>query len=413
MEALIILLSSIIMACLIPVGAVLTGIVGLLLDLLFLVVAKLFGAVRRSRAPVDAQPVAPRQPLLATRTRQWIGGALAGVAALGAVASVVLFDPILRYALDRVGAKAGVAIDYDSAEGLLLGGALEMRGIRLVREAEGLEFDIAVDRAAVDLKVMGLIFGGLDFAFAEVEGVSGRVVPPPPRENRPERAKKPARRFEVDRLTLVGVDLEVAPRQGEAYAMVIPRAEVAPLRSRMALFDLLFRSNMEAEIAGQRLSVSTREITADGRETAWRFEDVEAAKLGLLVPRAPLTWFDGGTVSVRVDDAWSLSDHWIDMDWSMTAAGLEASAPEGAGLREKAMAAGLGVVLKAKGGDADFRLKLRLDRDRLEAAGSDDLQALWAVVLDALRMDIEAAAPGKDKPSAMERLKGVLKRDDG
>ncbi len=115
---------------------------------------------------------------------------------------------------------------------------------------------------------------------------------------------------------------------------------------------------MTAQVAGQDLIVPIRQITEQGRETFWSFEDVEAEQIKLLVPKAPLTWLNGGTVSVRVDDKWSLSDDWIDMDWSIRFDQVRIVVPEGAGTTEKLLGGALAKAVRAKAGTADFRYRL-------------------------------------------------------
>ena len=196
------------------------------------------------------------------------------------------------------------------------------------------------------------------------------------------------------------------------------RAEVAPFRSDQALFDLLFRSNMQAEIAGQALSVETRRVTTNGRETFWRFSDVEAEKLKLLVPKAPLTWLSAGRVSVTVDDRWSLDEDWIEMDWRLVFDGVGVEVPKNAGPGEKGLAAGFGKLVAARGGNAEFHYRVDLDQRDIAVARSGDLTGFWDVVAGQLigragtpeARDAAEKADGKVK-GTLGRLKGLLKRD--
>ena len=253
---------------------------------------------------------------------------------------------------------------------------------------------------------------------AEVVGVRGFVTPPKRKDDKPEREKAKRRAFVAEAIRVEDVDLEVTPREGEPYGFAITKAEVAPFRSRSALFDLLFRSNMRAEVAGQRLAVETREITEFGRETLWHFNEIEAEKLRLLVPKAPLTWLRGGTVDARVDDRWSLSDDWIEMDWRLTFRDVAVEVPPDAGLREKTLAAGFGKIVAAKRGNADFHYRLRLDQQQIAVARGGDLSGFWDIVAGQLIGGAEtdeskAVAEEADSKvkGALDRMKGLLRRD--
>ena len=416
MEALLILFAPLIQICLAPVIALLGAVLSVVVELAALIFAILYELVTgKKRARGEANP---RKPLIPRKWLHWSAGGLLALGVLGIVASFLFFDPILRWGLARAEAKTGVEIRYERSAGNLLAGKVALDGITMRRAAEtGLTFDIVAERVAVDVALASLLWGEAEIRRAEVTGIRGYVTPPEGDKDKPKRKKKP-RDFTVDDIRIDDVALDVRPRGREAYPFVIEAANVAPFDSRMALFSLLFRSNMRAEIAGQDLSVETREITEFGRETFWRFEDIEADRLKLLVPKAPLTWLEGGRVNVRVDDRWSLEEDWIEMDWHLVFESVEVAVPEGAGLREKALAKGFSEIVAAKGGDAEFHYKLNLDQKEIAVAKSGDLSGFGDIVAGQLigRADTEEAkdaaeaADGKVK-GALERMKGLLRRD--
>ncbi|UYV37685.1 hypothetical protein N4R57_00755 [Rhodobacteraceae bacterium D3-12] len=224
--------------------------------------------------------------------------------------------------------------------------------------------------------------------------MSGYVSLPAPDKDKP-KPKTKKRAFRINELSVSDVALEIRPEGKPAYPVTIKMAEVAPLRSSLALFDLLFRSNMSAEIAGQSIEVATRKTSERGRETLWRMRDVEADKLRQILPRAPLTWLEGGRVDVAVTDSWDLSDERIEMDWRVTMAGMAVKVPKGAGATQKLLGAALAGVVKAKGGDADFHYRLMLDEGEVSALRSGDLDAFWDVVLSGFLKDGAKAVAGK------------------
>jgi hypothetical protein len=297
---------------------------------------------------------------------------------------------------------------------------VELQGIVLRREVgTGPGFDLAVERAEADVDLWSLLSAEPRIELARVDGVTG-FVSPPARDGSPERtegAERPVRAkraFRADLAQVSALDIEIRPAGGTPYALRIDKAEVAPFRSRVALFDLLFRSNLQAEIAGQPLLVETRDITEFGRETRWRFEDVEAARLKLIVAKAPLTWLDSGTFSAVVDDRWSLSEDWVDMDWRITLADVSINAPENAKAGEKVLAGALKKLVAARGGNASFGYRLRLDQNEIRNLRSGDLDQFWDVVLSGV---LAGGAHGADEaggPDVSEetpgRLRGALDR---
>ncbi|MEZ5716479.1 MAG: hypothetical protein R3D85_15825 [Paracoccaceae bacterium] len=286
------------------------------------------------------------------------------------------------------------------------------------RRRPALAFDIMAERVAVNVALLSLL-GDPVIETAEVVGVRGYLAPPARDKDRQARPKKEKRPFTVGDIHIEDVALDVRPEGRAAWAFEVSEARVAPFGSRSALFDLLFRSNLRASLAGQALAVETREITQYGRETHWRFEDVDSAKLQLLLPRAPLTWIERGRMSAVVDDRWSLSEDWIEMDWSLSFEDVSVAVPDGAGLREKALASGFGKLVAAKGGDATFRYRLVLDREQIAVARSGDLAGFWAVVAEGLiggagTAESKAATVAADGTvrRALEKAKGLLKPDD-
>jgi hypothetical protein len=216
-----------------------------------------------------------------------------------------------------------------------------------------------------------------------VRGLTGTITPPQPAV-RSDAANQPGtsrRAFRADHLTVEDIDVLIAPHSGEPYRLDIASGDVAPLRSQSALFDLLFRSNLDAEVAGQPLLVEPHQISANGRETLWHFDEVEVDRLKLIVPKAPLTWLSAGTATLRVDDRWDLDDEVIDMDWRVVLSNIAVAAPDAAGAGERALAGGLARALEAQGGNADVRYRLDLGPEQVSALRQGDLSAFWDTVL--------------------------------
>lgn len=422
MEALLLIFAEIVFACLAPLLGLIGALVGALLEFLALLLGGGFAALaehrKRGREAKGEVPRAPRKPLVSRKTLHWVAGTLGVFGVLGILATFVLFQPILRTVMQTAGERAGVEISFEAASGTLLLGKVALDDVSLKREdAEGLGFDLKVARAEADVDLWSLLGSEPRIDLAAAHGITGQISPPKPDKDKP-KLRKERRPFRAEMVRVSGVEIEVRPKGSAPYMLEITEAAVAPFRSQLALFDLLFRSNMEAKIAGQALSVSTRKVTENGRETYWRFEEVDAAQLGLVVPKAPLTWLDAGRVSVRVDDRWSLSEDWIEMDWDVSAQDLEVSLPASAAAGEKMLGNAFAKLVQAKGGTANFQYALRLNKDDIDALRQGDISQFWDLVLSGfVGSKVKATQGGADRETeaepgkvkrAVERMKGLF-----
>lgn len=417
MEALVIILAEILFACLAPAFALIGALFAAILEALALALSGLLGSPAKTprkerREPSRATaPSEPRKPLVSRRFLHWSAGILGGAAVLGVAASVVFMDPLLRSVLNSAGERAGISIDYRESSGALLLGRVTLDDVAMTRQSDaGLAFDLEVERIEADVALFSLLRGEPVITHAGVSGVTGYVTPPERETDAGSGEKdrlRERRPFRADRVQVAAVDLEIRPRQTPSYELTIETAEVAPLRSQLAMFDLLFRSNLDATVAGQPIFVSTREISEKGRETIWRFEEVEADALKLILPKAPLTWMTDGRLTARVEDSWDLSDDFIAMDWQIGFDGIDIAPPEGAGSVEALLANGLAKAVERQGGSADFAYRLELGPEEVATLRSGDLSAFWDTVLSGFVKQKATSAP--EEPETDEASGGRIR----
>jgi hypothetical protein len=407
-EALLLIFAEIIVACLAPLFALIGAIFMAILELLALMLGGVFAAWAETRRAQGR-----RKSLVSSKALHWIAGAMGAVAVLGVLGATLFFEPLLARVLDKASERAGMELTYDDASGSLLFGRVELTGVHVTRASEaGLALDLSVAELEADVALLSLLSSEPRLELGRVAGVSGWISPPVKVESDsvPKRERRP---FRADLVQASDVAVEIRPKGSEAYSVEIGEAEVSPFRSQLAVFDLLFRSNLEARVAGQRLRVSTRPVTEEGRETSWHFDEVEADRLKVILPRAPLTWLDDGTVTARVEDRWSLSDNEIDMNWEILLEGVTLTVPPEAGTAEAVLAGGLKKLVDARGGDADFRYRLSLTPEQVGALRSGDLSQFWDVVLSGIVPGSAASAdPDEGEEKLLDRMRGVFKRDE-
>ncbi len=405
MEALLIIFAELLFACLAPLFTLIGGFFLLLFEIIVLALNSIFGSklrgVKSQRDQQETREKAasqPRKPIVSRKALHWFAGVSGGVAVVGLLASVLFFDPLLRTIMSAAEQKTGIAVTYAESSGSLLQGKVALNDVQVTRTSEeGLAFDLSIDRIEADVALFSLLSSEPRIQYAAVDGVTGFVTPPLPNENdaQVERERPKERRpFRADLAEVTNVDVEIRARTAEPYDLVIETGQVAPFRSRLALFDLLFRSNLTAEVAGQPLFVSTRELSEEGRETIWAFEEVEVDSLKLVLPRAPLTWLSDGTITARVQDRWDLSEDEIDMDWQFILDGIDVATPETAGRAERLLAGGLAKAVDRQGGSANFEYRLELGPEEVAALRAGDLSAFWDTVLSGFTPSFLARADG-------------------
>jgi hypothetical protein len=404
------------------------GLIGAVVGAVFEGILLLFGGVfaeyvdvrRKRKAEATNRPLVERKSIIPRKVVHWVAGTCSLVGVLGIAASYVFFQPILRYVMDVASEKAGMSVVYAQASGSLLGGHVVLEGLELSRVHEtGLAFDLEIERAEADVSLVSLIGGTPILILGKVDGTTGTITPPLPKEEKKGLPKRP-RPFQAELFAIENVDLQITPRGEEPFSVLVESAQMAPFRSRLAVFDLLFRSNMTAEIAGRLLIVDTKKITENGRETHWKFEDIDAAQLKRILPKAPLTWVDDGRITVTVSDKWSLSDDFIEMDWRIATTSMRTSVPEEAGIAERTLAAGLRKYVEKFGGDVDFQYRLELAPEEMAQLRDGNLDLFWQKVLsgivrgDVVQSEAQNAteeAVDEDGPKVIERLKSIFKRD--
>jgi hypothetical protein len=414
-EGLVIIIAELLAALLAPLFALVGGLAALLLELLAALVGALLSGRRRRReaaAPVPA-------PVLVTWRipRVWLHVATGLCALLLAgvfVVNTLFLAPSLRWMLARVEERTGYAVAFETAKGNLFSGRLALSGVSVSRPpGRGLALDVAAETVAFDVRMISLLGSEVALESLELAGVTGRLEPPSRSDGAaaPGAAPRPRRAFAVARAALADIDVEVAGPGRPPLQLEISKATAEPFRSRSALFDLFFRSTLDARLDGTPLRVETAVISEKGRRTLWAFEEVPVATLASLTARAPISWLSGGAVSANVTDEWDLAnaERRIDMDWRLVFDGVEAAPPAGAGAAETLLARGLGAALARTGGSADYAFTLSLDRERLEAAGSDDLGALWEALRDGVAA-VLAERTGETARGAAGRVEAARER---
>lgn len=263
----------------------------------------------------------------------------------------LFLEQSVRFAADKVEAKTGFEIQYDSVEGNLFSGGFAFTGLSL-KQTQPSEPQLTVEAQDIDanLSVWNFIFGNRVIDSATVSKAQ-IVLQTLPKDKAPKKGfnfaiawgekgldaldltKAPLLQsplFIVKDLKLEEVSIHVddyATQTPISYDLQIARLQAQPLRSHFALLDLLFRSNLEGTLNDPRLEIVNTE--SDGqRYTKWATSDFPAATLASLVG-GPFHLFEASTVDVEVTDQWE-SVETLDLNWKIKVTDGQARLPEGA-----------------------------------------------------------------------------------
>ncbi len=416
MEALIIIFAELATALITPVIVLVVDLVGALIA----AIASLFGVT------VSSAGSSPPWLKRGVRTVMYLLFGVAAAVVMGmAIANQFFFSDVVRYVFDQTEQRSGIAAECDNIDGSLFAGRVNVEDCRLQRSGHPTNnFDLKADRLTVDLQLTSIL-GNVRFEEAAVAGLEGRVSTLRPASDQRERdeTERPRRHFIIDRLELTDTRLNLSGSNKDGNRFQFPveanSVVIEPLRSRYALFDVLFRSNSTGAIAGAPFRITSSEI-ADGRRTSWQADDIPVAQLGSITGGL-LAWFKSGSVNVDVEDEWQIDDNVsIDMDWQLDFEGVEIEAPEGTGKLARVAAAPLTRFVNGLDGDFPLRFGMVVNESQFEFQSSLVASALWDAigesvnrVLEKLGIKLEdAAETGRELKEGAKSILDRLRRTD-
>lgn len=407
MEAIFLIIGELVFAILAPLITIVVEAVGAAISAL---IALLSG---RSSGQIFSSGVA--------RLIAVVLAVLAGIALmLVLLVNFFFFEDAARYVLGKVESRTEIATGCDAIDGSLLSGRVTLVDCSIRRPSHpSSSFELAVAKVEIDLRLTSML-GTATLDSASVEDMRGWVRAE--RNRQPDSAgvseERPRREFEIMNLHVANVDLRLAGLNPDGNSFEVPieiqRLDVAPLRSRLALFDLLFRSNAAGMLDGAPFELASSEI-AEGRRTEWRAAKVPIASFGAMTGGV-LSWFSSGFVDVHVDDEWQRSDATtIDMDWRLRFSDIEVSPPSGTGAVTRFVTAPLTRYVNGFDGEFPLEFAMVLNENQFEYQSSLAAAGVWSAVgaaadnaLSLLGIDTDASEDTGE--TLKESMKSILDR---
>lgn len=408
MEALALLIGELVFAILIPFIAMAAELIGAAVSAL---VAALSG---RKRVPGArggiAKPVAV---------------ALAGLSALVLVGVLVVnlffFEQAVQFVFDRVEQRKGITTSCETIDGSLITGRVQLGNCDIKRREHPVStFDLQVAEIDLDLRIASM-FGTARLDSARVSGLAGAVftdrrkaADQPPRD-------RPRREFEIDELVVTDVRVAVTGinSSGDAFSvpMAMERLDSRPLRSKLLLFDVLFRSNASGSLAGAPFELASSG-TAENRRTEWRATQVPVASLADAVGGA-LGWFSAGFVDVYVEDDWEATEATsLDLDWRLEFSDLQVSPPPGTGRVARIASVPLTKLINSYDGSIPLEFGLDLEEDQFALRYSLSAAGVWLAIKEAVdgawsRIGFDTSKIAEKTESMREGMRDILDRVRG
>lgn len=408
MEALALLIGELIFVILIPFIALVVELVAAAISAL---VAALSGRKRGAgtRGSI-AKPVAV---------------VLAGLSGLVLVTVVVVnlffFEQAVQFVFDRVEQRKGITTACETVDGSLLTGRVQLGNCDIQRREHPVStFDLEVAEIDLDLRITSM-FGTAKLESARVTGLAGAVftdrraaADQPPRD-------RPRREFEVDELFVGDVRIAVTGINSSGNAFRVPitveKLESTSLRSKLLLFDVLFRSNASGQIAGAPFEL-TSSGTDDNRRTEWRATQVPVASLSEVVGGA-LGWFSNGFLDVYVEDDWEATEATsLDLDWRLEFSDLEVSPPPGTGRVARIASVPLSKLVNGYDGSIPLEFGLDLNEDQFALRYSLSAAGVWLAIKEAVdgawsRFGFDVSKIGEKTESMRDGMRSIIDRVRG
>ncbi len=332
--------------------------------------------------------------------RRIVLGSLALFASVLLVINFLFLEESVRFAANKVETKTGFEIQYDSVEGNLFTGSFAFTGLDLRQTLpDKPQLNVRAQSIAANLSVSGFIFGErvIDSAAVSRATIHLQTLPEKKEEKRGfgfavawgdkgldaiNISKSPLLKspiFVIKDLTLEEVSIQVDDRSSEtptSYDIGIDQLHAQPIRSHFAIFDLLFRSNLDGTLNGSRLEIVNTEESGQ-RRTTWATSGIPAATLASLVG-GPFHLFEAGIIDVEVSDQWESEDiENLELDWKIRVADAQARLPEGTPKVLKPLAQVWVDNINETEKDWEFGFQLQLSESQFYGASSLNAQQIW------------------------------------
>lgn len=340
--------------------------------------------------------------------RRWLrrlawasGGLLLATLLLILTASTLLFEPAARWALSGVAKNSGIQIEFQQASGNLFTGRFHLGDARFVRAEHGpSRFDLTAQQAEIDFDVYDLLRGVVHFEEVVITGLRGEFARLEMTET-----LKTRHDFTIDRLQLTGVNVhltDATPEHGDVEADVVIASWVCrPLRSRYALFDILFRTEAAQGSVNQAPFRIISQTIQQDRITEWHASRLPLQVVGPYLGK-PLRWVKSAEVDWKLIDRSSVrTPGERNLDYHVVLHDVTLEAPDNLPPVARAAVTPLFDLVKKNTRSIPLDFSLQVNETEFEHTLSLGVAGLSAAITDAVTKSL-ATATGVETDELLE-----------
>jgi hypothetical protein len=297
-------------------------------------ISLLVGAVSRGQKREKSGRERPALMVYRGKKRLWLKRAaivlvsLLIVSLLGLLAvNYLFFEPAARLVLDKVKARTNIEVTFGAASGNIFKGTVVLKEARLKREYhQKSNFNLVAEEIAVDLDLLALLSLRPSLEYLRVAGMRGTFE----RKGKVDR-QKPRRDYKIDELLVKNLEMTVTDHTRGSRPIVLPvkvdRLESRGFRSRMAVFDVLFKSSITGVVNQAPFRVE-RQDGEEGCGANWAVHGLQLDRAGEYL-FGDFNFIDRGSLDMEVLTRLQTAGvPEIEMQWRLVFRDIEVQRPK-------------------------------------------------------------------------------------
>lgn len=335
------------------------------------------------------------------------------------VINTFLFEQTTRLVLGKVKSRTGIDVTFDSARGNIFAGTVHMKGVGLKREKHPKShFDLKAKEISLDMDMTALITFQRVIEELRINGLRGTF-----RRVGKIKRLKPRKPYVIKNLLLEDMDIMFSDstratgrEEPLVLSLKIDKMQSAPFRSRLSIFDILFRSTGSGKVEHRFFSIKKKELrTGEGGESLWTLDSLPVELVGAYIG-GPFRLISGGGISLEVKNRWQIGGGpGMEMAVNLLIRDIKARIPgdyPGGSLKRR-MAGPVVSYINNHSQELSLHFKLRFDEGAFKDIVSFEGAGLWKASAKMImkQLLLRAAAAGRQQLKEFGK-KGIEKFKD-
>lgn len=237
------------------------------------------------------------------------------------------FEEAVRFMLDKVKARVDIDVTFTTATGNFFSGRAILKDARIRRTFdEKSNFDLTAEEIAVDLDLLALLTFRYSLEYLHVSNLKGTFE----RKGKIDRAT-PRRTYTIDKLIIKNLEMTITDLTRGGQPIVVPlkidNLVSRSFRSRMVIFDLLFKTSMNGLINQAPFTVETH-IGEEEYTAEWTLHQLSVDQAGEYL-FGDFNFLSKGDLDIEISNHCKVEQNSnIEMAWKMIFKNIEVQRPE-------------------------------------------------------------------------------------